>query len=180
MHERRFNKNKTTLRSPERVARLEVERVVNLTVAGITAQSVLDIGTGTGLFAEAFAKRGLQVAGVDVKAEMIKTASQLVPQGIFRVAVAEALPYPDNSFDVVFMGVLLHEADDRLKALREACRVGRILVAVLEWPYREQEFGPPPAHRIKPEEMASLARQAGIGQVKKVVLTNTTLYLLTV
>jgi len=33
------------------------------------------------------------------------------------------MPFPDGAFDLVFMGLLLHEADDNLAALREAQRV---------------------------------------------------------
>jgi hypothetical protein len=44
--------NLEKLRSPERMALLEVERVVQLTLEGCVADSILDIGTGSGLFAE--------------------------------------------------------------------------------------------------------------------------------
>jgi methylase of polypeptide subunit release factors len=53
MHERRFRGDPARLRSPERLEQLEVERVVELSLEGITAGSVLDVGTGTGVFAEA-------------------------------------------------------------------------------------------------------------------------------
>ena len=76
------------------------------------APLALDIGTGTGVFAEAFAARGLQVAGVDASADMIALARGFVPQGRFEVAPAEALPFADQTFDLVFLGLVLHEADD--------------------------------------------------------------------
>ena len=50
-HERRFNGAADRLRAADRVARLEVPRVVALSLAGLTATSVLDVGTGTGIFA---------------------------------------------------------------------------------------------------------------------------------
>ena len=42
------------LRTPERVARLEVERVIDLALSGLAARSVLDVGIGSALFSEAF------------------------------------------------------------------------------------------------------------------------------
>ena len=112
MHERRFHADIKSLRSPERMALMEVEKVVELCLEGIQAQNALDVGTGSGIFAEAFAARGLVVAGIDANPEMVKTAKGYVPQGKFKLAPAEAVPYPDKSFDLVFLGHVLHETDN--------------------------------------------------------------------
>ena len=97
-------------------------------------RNVLDVGTGTGLFAESFSERGLEVSGLDANPEMLVAAHQFVPKGIFREGTAEALPYPDSSFDLVFLGLVLHESDEPLKTLKEARRVARKRVCILEWP----------------------------------------------
>jgi len=90
MHERRFNREIERLRDPERIARLEVERVVDLALEGLKeVQSVLDVGTGSGLFAEQFAAKGLQVTGLDANPEMIPAARQYVPAGTFHEGIAE-------------------------------------------------------------------------------------------
>ncbi len=52
MHEKRFSGDINRLRSPERQERLEVERVTGLCLEGIFPKTMLDIGTGSGLFAE--------------------------------------------------------------------------------------------------------------------------------
>ena len=53
MHERKFNREIERLRDPERVARMEVPRVVDLSLEGIPLNGrVLDIGSGSGLFSE--------------------------------------------------------------------------------------------------------------------------------
>ena len=62
MHERRFAGSPGMLHSPERLALLEIERVVSLCLEEFPAASVLDVGTGSGLFAKGFAARGLEVA----------------------------------------------------------------------------------------------------------------------
>ena len=174
-HGHRFN-DINRLRSPERLARLEVDRVTELALEDTAIQTVLDIGTGTGLFAEAFSQRGKQVNGVDVNPEMLAAASRYVPEGLFQPAPAENLPFSDASFDLVFMGLVLHETDDLLKALQEAYRVTRLRLAVLEWPYAEQDFGPGLEERLQPNQIMKLAGQAGFMTRKTYQLEGLVLY----
>lgn len=150
------------LRSPERLARLEVDRVVDLALEGAKIQTVLDIGTGNGVFAEAFSQRGKQVTGVDANPDMLAAASHYVPEGVFQPASAENLPFPAASFDLVFMGLVLHETDDWVKAFQEAYRAARQRLVVLEWPYAEQDFGPGLEERLQPNQIMKLAGQAGV------------------
>jgi ubiquinone/menaquinone biosynthesis C-methylase UbiE len=178
MHERRFEGAIERLRSPERVDRLEVERVVDLCFENGPIASVLDVGTGSGLFAEAFARHGAEVSGVDVNAEMLIAARRFVPGGDFREGVAEQLPFPDGRFDLVFLGLVLHEADDAVEALNEARRTAREGVGVLEWPYRDQSFGPPITDRLRPEDLEDLFPKAGFRTWKATNLSNTDFYLL--
>ncbi|HRL14013.1 MAG TPA: class I SAM-dependent methyltransferase [Aggregatilineales bacterium] len=178
MNDRQYSGDIERLRSPERVARLEVARVVDAALEGVTVSSVLDIGTGSGLFAEAFAARGLKVAGVDLREDMLEAARQYVPQGEFHQAHMETLPFDNAQFDVVFMGLVLHEADDVARALQEARRVAALRVVVLEFPYEQGEFGPPLEHRLKPESVVQLGRQAGYSKVDYSRLTHMLLYTL--
>jgi len=179
MHERRFNREIERLRDPERVARMEVSRVVALSLEGLkTPKEVLDIGAGSGLFAEEFVKSRLTVTGLDANPEMLPVAQQYVPFGIFKEGVAEQLPFPDGSFDLAFMGLLLHETDDPIAALREARRVSRQRLAILEWPKEEQDFGPPLAHRISSEKISKLSEETGFRSFKFIQLQYLTLYLL--
>ncbi len=178
MHERRFKGDADDLRSPERLAVLEVPRVVWVCLAGIEVRQVLDVGTGTGLFAAAFSDQGLEVSGIDIDAEMIAAAEQHVRSGVFRRARAEEIPFGDRSFDLVFLGHVLHECDEPVEALEEAKRVSRKRVAVLEWPYREQDQGPPLDHRLKPEVIADLTDKAGFTAIDTILLKNVVLYLL--
>ena len=60
-HARRFQGEPDRLRAPDRLARMEVPRVAALSTEGITVESALDVGTGTGVFAEAFAAQGIAV-----------------------------------------------------------------------------------------------------------------------
>ena len=178
MHERRFNREIERLRDPERVARLELEKVIRLALENlIGVSSVLDVGTGSGLFAEHFAALGLQVTGLDANPEMLPAAQQYVPSGKFQTGTAEYLPFPDASFDLAFMGLLLHETDNILRALKEAHRVANKRLVVLEWPDEEQPFGPPREHRLSFKKIFTLAQRAGFKNGKQTRLESLCLYL---
>lgn len=177
MHEKRFHREIARLRDPERVARLEVERVVRLALEDLNAPAAMvDIGVGSAVFAEAFAAQGLTIGGVDANPEMLPEARRFVPGGDFRESTAEQLPFGDNAFDLAFLGLVLHETDDPAAALREAGRVSRQRVAVLEWPPVEQPFGPPLHERLTPVHMTELAEQAGLPTPRLTLLNALALY----
>ena len=178
-HERRFQGEADRLRAPDRLARMEVPRVAALSTAGIVVESALDIGTGTGVFAEAFVAQGIAVTGIDVNADLLEVARQTVPAAQFKQAPVEKIPFTDQSFDLVFLGHVLHEADDPLAALKEARRVARSRVAILEWPYRQEEKGPPLEHRLRPEIVVDLAARAGFQNVETIHLEHMDFYRLT-
>ncbi|MEJ2655739.1 MAG: class I SAM-dependent methyltransferase [Desulfobacterales bacterium] len=179
-HERRFHGDAEKLRSAERIALLEVDRVVTLSVEGLATPRILDVGTGTGVFAEAFAGRGFAVTGIDTNSELLQVAGRLVPTAEFKQAAAEAIPYGDESFDVVFLGHVLHEADDPVGALGEARRVTTSRVVVMEWPYVKEEQGPPLEHRLTQEAVEEMATLAGIQRVEVLKLTHMYIYRMTI
>lgn len=178
MNEKVYPGTVEKLRAPARVALMEVDRVVDLCLTGTDAGSALDLGCGSGLFAEAFGARGLQVTGVDVRQEMVGAARDFVPDGTFLVGRAEDVDLPDGSFDLVFMGHLLHETDDPVGLLGEARRLGRGCVAVLEWPHRQEDTGPPLDHRLRDEQVRDFALQAGFSSVQTHSLTHMVLHIL--
>jgi SAM-dependent methyltransferase len=175
VHGHRFDKVER-LRATERLERLEVARVVDLVLDGIPAQTGIDVGTGSGIFAEEFARHGLTVTGIDANAAMLHSARQYVPEGNFLQAIAEDLPLADNACDVVFLGLVLHETDDLLKTLKEAHRVAQSCVAVLEWPYQAEAFGPGLEERLRREDMELLGRQAGMGPIEVLPLKKLMMY----
>ena len=61
---------------------------------------VLDCGCGAGRFAQMAADRGASVAGIDAAGELVEIAAERTPEGEFRVGDLEALPWPEDSFDV--------------------------------------------------------------------------------
>jgi ubiquinone/menaquinone biosynthesis C-methylase UbiE len=161
------------------LALLEVDRVVRLSLEGLSVGSVLDVGTGTGIFAEAFTRLGMRATGIDTDEAMLATAQHHVPEAVFSQAPAEAIPFEVGAFDLVFLGHVLHETDSQLDALREARRVARQRVTVLEWPYQLQAYGPPLRCRLRPQAVEQMAAEAGYGSVETIRLNPLDFYRLT-
>jgi ubiquinone/menaquinone biosynthesis C-methylase UbiE len=175
-NERRFRGKPDSLRSNQRLALLEVDRVVTLSIEGLGLGRILDVGTGTGIFAEAFIAKGFEVAGIDANDVMLEVARRLVPEAEFKQARAEAIPYGNGEFDLCFLGLLLHETDHPVQALREARRVSRSRVVVLEWPYVHDGHKPPLERRLSVERVLDIAKRAGLEHVEHQRLTHTDLY----
>ena len=96
--------------------------------AGVRAgQKVLDVATGTGAQALAFAEAGADVIGVDLSPSMLRVArrNDRDHEVTFEIADARALPFGDAGFDVCCVSFGLHEMplSVRLDALREMARV---------------------------------------------------------
>ena len=176
MHHRHFHGNVELLRAPQRLALLEIDRTIDSCLEGIRASTVLDVGVGSGVFAEVFVARGLAVTGVDINPAMVEIAQRDVPAGHFQVAAAEALPFADNAFDLVFSSHVLHEADDAHRMLTEMKRVARSRVAIMEWPYQQEEPGPPLSMRIEPGKLVQLIEEAGFHHYEQIALTHMTFF----
>ena len=107
---------------------------------GLPGQRMLDLGTGTGLLAREFARRGAVVCGTDIAAGQIDAArSEAAREDLavdFRVAPAEAAPYPDASFDVVTAGQCWWYFD-AARTVAEVKRLlapgGRLVVTQFSW-----------------------------------------------
>ena len=90
-------------------------------------RDILDVGCGTGrlLRAAAINWPEAQLWGVDPAAQMVSEASRLNPKAAFKLGQAEALPFPDQSADIVFSSLSFHHWADHRKGLCEIARVLR-------------------------------------------------------
>jgi ubiquinone/menaquinone biosynthesis C-methylase UbiE len=100
-------------------------------------QSVLDVACGTGVLTLAAAEKvgpGGSVMGLDINKGMLAVARKKAPGIEWRHGRAEALPFPDLSFDAVVSQFGLMFFDDRQIAIQEMVRVlrpkGRLAIAV--------------------------------------------------
>ena len=74
---------------------------------------VLDVGCATGFYSALFHEAGYDVTGIDLSETGIRRARELYPAIRFEVQDANALPYPEESFDLVFaMGVSVANTAD--------------------------------------------------------------------
>lgn len=101
-----------------------------------SAAHVLDVGCGNGYVLSRYARAGAVVTGVDITSTAIDLTRKRFEienlAGQFQEIDGAALPFPDNSFDVVCsMGVLHHIADPK-PIVQEMWRVlkpgGRLIV----------------------------------------------------
>lgn len=97
---------------------------------------VLDVGCGNGYVLSHFAREGAEVYGVDLTDAAValcrKRFEYLGLHGDFRQGNAEALPFPDATFDCVTSMGVLHHTPDTAAAVAEVYRVlrpgGRLIV----------------------------------------------------
>lgn len=86
---------------------------------------LLDVASGPGYVAAAAAERGASVVGVDFAAAMVAEAQRRYPKVKFQEGDAEALAFPEASFDAVTMNYGLLHLGQPERALGEARRVLR-------------------------------------------------------
>ncbi|MDO8671753.1 MAG: class I SAM-dependent methyltransferase [Dehalococcoidia bacterium] len=87
----------------------------------LQGRKVLDVGCGLGMYMNQFRRFTPEVYGVDIDAEKVDVASKSLPN--VYVSPAEALPFDDGKFDVVFLHEVIEHVDDDRKAIQEAYRV---------------------------------------------------------
>jgi ubiquinone/menaquinone biosynthesis C-methylase UbiE len=107
----------------------------------------LDVGCGTGALAARLAAAGYRMTGVDPSEGMLEVLRRRNPQIDAVKASGTALPFPDDSFDVVLTVAAMHhiaDPDDVRQTLVEMVRVTRPGGRVLVWDHnpRNPYWGP--------------------------------------
>lgn len=102
-------------------------------------KDVLEIGLGQGAESEQLVRRGARWSGLDLTSESVdRVRARLTLRGLpyegLRQGSALEIPWPDNSFDIVFSHGVLHHIPDIHRAQAEAHRVlrpGGLLVGMM-------------------------------------------------
>lgn len=103
-------------------------------------RSILDAGCGTGIFSIIFANNEAgKVTGIDISEGSLETARSLkekfqLDNAEFRKEDMLKLPFPDETFDIVWAWGTVHHTTDPFQAITELIRVlkagGSLLLAV--------------------------------------------------
>ncbi len=100
----------------------EIQHYVNLS----TADRLLDVGCGTGLFAIPFARvLPCQVVGIDLSPMMLAQADiKLQTRKVYWTqSEAMTVPFADDSFQALFLSQVWHHLADGSQAAKEFCRL---------------------------------------------------------
>jgi ubiquinone/menaquinone biosynthesis C-methylase UbiE len=105
------------------------DRTADLALATLEApRRVLDVGCGTGYLLRRLATRlpaAIELVGIDAAPSMIEVAEAVADDGRLRfsLGVAEHLPYPDQTFDLVVSTTSFDHWADQQAGLAECARV---------------------------------------------------------
>jgi ubiquinone/menaquinone biosynthesis C-methylase UbiE len=155
-------------------------RFVQFVAPPATAR-VLDIATGPGLMAVAFAPQVATVMGIDITTAMLVRASaDAAAQGLSNVAFARAdaenLPFADDVFDVIICGSAFHHLTDLERVVSEihrVCRpgglfavediIGSEMLEQREYQNRMEQLRDPSHHRcLAQSELVALLEEGGL------------------
>ena len=97
--------------------------------------SVIDIATGSGMLAGAFAERGHQVTGIDFSTKLLDRAAKLFPNIEFKYQdLFELDPVSSPQYDIVSMAYLLHglSPDLRKVVLNKAAKMAHQYILIFD------------------------------------------------
>lgn len=147
-------------------------------------KSALEVGCGGGILCEDIARIGFNTTGIDPSEVSIRTAKEHSSESSLSInyvnGTGEALPFPDNSFDVVFCCDVLEHVRDLPRVTSEISRVlkpgsvfiydtinrtflSKLVAIKVMQDWKRWAIMPPHLHEwemfIKPDEMKSLLYQ---------------------
>lgn len=103
---------------------------VDMPLGDLAGKHVLEIGPGAGGHSALFARHGARVTAIEITAERARATAakfrlldDMAPDCHAVQGDSERLPFPDDSFDIVYSNGVLHHTTDTDAALTEAHRV---------------------------------------------------------
>ena len=89
--------------------------------------TLLDVGSGIGLFVQAFQNRLRRIVGTDIALTMIKDAAAINPRGIFLQCDVVSLPFSSKSFDRLLCYSVFHYLPDDAQAQKTIDEFRRVV-----------------------------------------------------
>ncbi len=113
------------------IDRYSVEFPTIFSLCDFKGKSVLELGAGQwGYFAKEAIKVACNYVATDISVSILRKLKQNVKVKT-TVCRAESLPFPDNSFDIVFSRWVAQDVKDLEKAVKEMCRVAKSCVVLV-------------------------------------------------
>jgi ubiquinone/menaquinone biosynthesis C-methylase UbiE len=124
---------------PDFFTKIKADHIISTTqriIGKPCSVNILDVGCGAGLTEVFLAGKYRSISGIDISAELLKSAKQKVKNVDFQHYDGVKIPFPDASFDIAFSICVFHHLnhDQRLIMLCEMRRVVRLggYVAIYE------------------------------------------------
>lgn len=161
-HELRLHRFKRSMELPR------VQKVLGM-LRGLQPSSLLDIGTGRGAFLWPLlaALPELPVTCLDRQDYRVADLQAIHEGGLTRLSAligdVTALPFENQSFDVVTMLEVLEHVPDTRKAVTEVCRVARRFV-LMSMPSKEDD-NPEHIHLFNQQQLRALYAEQGVTRV---------------
>lgn len=123
-----------------------------------TGARVLDVATGPGYVAAAFAEAGCEVVGLDLTPAPLALAEQMrEARGLtnlhFQLGDAEQLPFAEQTFDITVSRLALHHCEDPQRVLAEMARVCHLQGTVVIQDLITSEFPARAAYQNRFEQL---------------------------
>jgi arsenite methyltransferase len=133
-------------------------------------ETVADIGSGTGYFANRLARHARRVFAVDIDAGLLAISLKTAPGNVTPVLASPDNPrLPESAIDLVFFCDVLHHIQNRgayLEKVKHALKPGGRVV-VIDFHKREMKIGPPSEMKIDRAEMVQEFGQAGFRLIEE-------------
>jgi arsenite methyltransferase len=151
------------LDDPERDAWQKPHEVI-LALKLTGQETVADIGSGTGYFANRLARHARRVFAVDIDARLLEISLKTAPGNVTPVLASPDDPrLPEGASDLIFFCDVVHHIENRgayLEKVKHALKPGGRVV-VVDFHKREMKIGPPPEMKIDRAEMVKEFEKAG-------------------
>jgi SAM-dependent methyltransferase len=133
-------------------------------------ETVADIGSGTGYFANRLARHTRRVFAVDIDARLLEISLKSAPGNVTPVLASPDNPrLPEGASDLIFFCDVLHHIENRgayLEKVKLALKPGGRVV-VIDFQKRKLEIGPPPEMKIDRADMVKEFEKAGFRLIEE-------------
>jgi ubiquinone/menaquinone biosynthesis C-methylase UbiE len=134
------------------------------------AETVADIGAGSGYFARRFAQHAGKVYAVDIDENLLALVRSKAPANLVTIVAAPDDPrLPPRSIDTIFFCDVLHHIENRAAYYARLARAlkpgGRIVV--VDFHKKTLPVGPPPSMKLSDQEVIAEFQKAGFALRKR-------------